>query len=406
MSDEESGPSTLKSIFKTLRNRTVPSGTPVSSTSGTIKKRKLSCSEFEKETETPDIKMAQDHDRLNLRDLMMMIKPFDGTRKGYQEFVINCEHVLELAEKYSVDPSSLIKQIIQIVSKCGCEFARAHSLTTWKDVKKICDDNFLKRVDESQILYRLTNIKQKSDNVFKYYTQFANLIKEYSDLMFEKYRDPKEMERLDFSINQINKIATSSFINGLDMEIKRAIVLVEPTSLKEAYELARRYEDRMMNRYEDDGDTSVHKTLEKILKIVDDPNPHFAKPRVNRTEVFVCQICSGQHSAKDCRQRNSRPRVICQICNKSSHSARECYSLPQNNGNFNHQRQQFNGPAQNQNYNNGNRFNSNNNRNFNYQGRNNNNNRGNFRNDQQQNYNSNNNHDQRNNYGQQPFRKN
>lgn len=297
-------------------------------------------------TTTPTTSRMTNHgsSRLKLSNLMQMIHPLKPKRMGYELFSENCERVLALADANGVNKDALISQIINYISESGCDFTVNHTLTTWQEIKKICDENFLKRKSEPQILLKMTSLKQGKLNVFKYYNEFARLLKQYGDLKVIEYSSPEEEEHLEMAMAQINKIAMGAFINGLEPDIKKSLVHAEPKSLKEAYDLAKKYEDKMIDDDDDDED-DVQKTLQKILKLVDEPKFH--KPQINMTEVVVCQLCAGNHSAKSCPTDSMKPSVVCQICNKTNHSAQNCFQRGQNNVN-----RSFRG--------NGNRFNNNN----------------------------------------------
>lgn len=298
-------------------------------------------------------KMADAKGKLKLSNLMSMITPLKPKTKGYELFSANCERVLKLADANGVDKEALISQIINYIGESGCDFTVSHELKTWAEIKKICDENFFKRLSEPQILLKLTSLKQGKDHVFKYYNKFARLIKQYGDVVKEQYEQPEQWENLELAISQINKIAMGAFVSGLETDIKKSLVHEEPKTLKEAYDLARKYEDRMIDYDEDDEDETVQKTLQKILKIVDEPK--FSKPQINRTEAVVCQLCNGDHSAKNCpsESRGTKPSVVCQICDKPNHTAQRCFQRNQSNFRNRPSNYRNNGPnSNNRNYNN------------------------------------------------------
>lgn len=69
---------------------------------------------------------------------------------------------------------------------------------------------------EGDILHKMTELKQGSKNVFDYYGEFADLIREYGVLS-------KEMESSNplyaLSLDKINKLAAKAFEKGLTSEI-------------------------------------------------------------------------------------------------------------------------------------------------------------------------------------------
>lgn len=118
--------------------------------------------------------------------------------------------------------------------------------------------------------------------------------------------------------------ATKSFRKGLKDEIRRAIVFQTANTLKEAYDLARKFEnDERSRAVEDD---NIVETIKDLLKVKDSS---FSNPRVRVADTVICQLCSENHSAKDCWKNPGN--VVCQLCERRGHTAVNCFRNNTNN---------------------------------------------------------------------------
>ena len=94
-----------------------------------------------------------------------------------------------------------------------------------------------------------------------------------------------------------------SFQNGLNPEINRALLYQDPQSLKEVYELARKFETNEKLKVDND-DAKLARTLKDLLKLADNPS-NFNSPKIKKTNVIQCQLCGKNHSAVDCYRNKS-----------------------------------------------------------------------------------------------------
>lgn len=133
---------------------------------------------------------------LQFRDLITMIKPYDGSRENYKFFVSDCERVFGLATENNIDHKLVLNYIVSIVGSLGCDFVVCHSLATWEELKKICDQQFKSKMDEATILYKMTTLTQGTLSVFPFYSKFASLIHEYDALMKIEYAGNPSMHKL------------------------------------------------------------------------------------------------------------------------------------------------------------------------------------------------------------------
>lgn len=142
------------------------------------------------------------------------------------------------------------------------------------------------------------------------------------------------------SIDKINKIAAKAFEKGLNDDIRKSLVFQNPNSLKEVYDLAKKFEEKEKCKPKDD--EKVTQRLLELLKIAEDPNTskNFTNPHVNRTETVECQLCGGGHLARQCAKNPSN--VVCQLCDQQGHSADKCRrSGNMQRGGYNNNRGRF-----------------------------------------------------------------
>lgn len=267
-----------------------------------------------------DSKMEGQVKDLQYRDLLTYINPFDGSKKKYKYFVAECERALKRAGNNSQLKEYLLDVIVTRVSGLGCSFANTHSLNSWQQIKDILDSKFGDNLSEADILHKLTSVKQGNRSVFDFYEEVTDLIAEYEDVIS---RDNKPDDvNYKSAMSRVKLIAMKSFQNGLNPEINRALLYQDPQSLKEVYELARKFETNEKLKVDND-DAKLARTLKDLLKLADNPS-NFNSPKIKKTNVIQCQLCGKNHSAVDCYRNKSN--VVCQLCNRKGHTAIECRS--------------------------------------------------------------------------------
>lgn len=265
-------------------------------------------------------------------DLKSFINTFDGTPSRYPFFVAECERALSHAKNFPAIQLLLIDYIITQVSSLGCNFVNTHQITTWNDIKYICDQKFTEKLTQGDILVKITELKQGSLNVFDYYGKFAELIKKYQEILATEMEvaDPKYA----LAIDHVNKIAVKAFEKGLNDHIRRSLVFQNPSTLKEIYDLAQKFEDKEKCVSNND-DKLITQKLMSLLKVAEESgvNPGFKNPQINHTIRVQCQICgNSNHTAMDCSRNMQVNHIVsnCQICGNANHSARDCPRNPQN----------------------------------------------------------------------------
>lgn len=252
-------------------------------------------------------------------DLKCFINPFDGSPGKYKTFIAECERALARAKGYKDVEDLLLDYIMTQVSALGCKFVNSHELTSWSKVKEICDSKFSVKLTEGKILHKMTDIKQGKLNVFDYYGEFAELIKDYAKVLADEMdiKDPLYI----LSMDRINKVAAQAFESGLREDIRKSLIFQEHNSLKEVYDLAKKFEDKEINRPK--SESNIVDQLKDILKVADEAGTSkFKNPQVNHMQRFNCQICDGNHTAIDC-PRNIQ-NIVCQLCGTKGHSAPSC----------------------------------------------------------------------------------
>lgn len=304
---------------------------------------------------------------MQYRDIVALINPYNGSRENYQAFIYDCERALEEAGNDIILYRRILKYIISKVSALGCSFINTHSLSDWEEIKEICDHKFSEEKTEADVLHRITSFRQGNLNVFDFYSKFSEFIMDYSVVIQKEHH--KESDSYRLSMERINQISMKSFMNGLNDDIRKSILYQNPENLREAYKLARKYEDNERNR--PNSDTQLAKTLKDLLKLAEDPgnSQSFTNPQVKRTEGVECQLCGGGHTAKQCN--NNPNNIVCQLCNQNGHSATNCQKGI--NGGFSNNRRGGNFSNYNRQLNNNNGYQQNrphnNNYNSNYRGR-------------------------------------
>lgn len=266
-------------------------------------------------------------------DLKSFINSFDGSPKRYPFFVAECERALSHAANHPEIQLLLIDYIKTQVSSLGCNFVNTHQLTNWKDIKVICDQKFTEKLSQSDILVKLTELKQDSLKVFDYYGLFADLIQKYQEILALEI--PVSDPRYALAIEHINNIAMKAFEKGLNDHIRRSLVFQTPASLKEIYNLAQKFEEKEKGVVKNDENLITQKLM-TLLKIAEDSanNSGFKNPQINYTTQVKCQICDDiNHSAIDCPRNVQVNHTVgnnCQICGNFNHTARDCPKNPQN----------------------------------------------------------------------------
>lgn len=264
--------------------------------------------------------------KLEFRDYIQMIRPFDGTRKSYKYFISDCERVLSLVDSRMAE--HLLHYIVSLVSALKLDFVLVHSKGTWSDLKSVLDEHFKNKLEPSEIIHELTEIKRGSESIFDYYNRFTVLLADYREAIRQQYSDPVVLAHV---ISNAEDMALHSFVKGLNSELKSIVLIKAPSSLQEAYKISRQFEDKLKLKPETEAD-KLADTL-KLLLSANNKTNNFVQPSIRRTEV-VCQFCNlTGHSADKCyrnKPSSSKKSVVCQLCNKSGHTAPKCYSNPSN----------------------------------------------------------------------------
>lgn len=136
------------------------------------------------------------------------------------------------------------------------------------------------------------------------------------------------------AVDHVNKIAVKAFEKGLNDHIRRSLVFQSPSTLKEIYELAQKFEDKE-KCVSNNEDKLITQKLMSLLKMNKEPgHSGFKNPQINHTVHVLCQICgNSNHTAIDCPrnlQVNHTVSNNCQICGIANHTARECPRNSQN----------------------------------------------------------------------------
>lgn len=330
--------------------------------------------------EDKEIKPVKSAASIKAGDLTKNINDFNGTQEKYDLFVSECERAIERCYGDKAIEQYVVDNIVSRLNRVSIEFSKYMKVDTWKQVKEICDHLFKDDKPEGQIIKEIVSLEQGNKSVFNYYGEFARLIKEYADIVCEKYDADDPL--LKFSMDKTNEFAVVAFEAGLNSKIREALAHKESKTMKDIYERARKHEALLKDIKKREG-AGLAAEMKELIKLAKVSENRFQNPQVNRTEELVeCQLCKGGHSAKQCPLNQNN--VICQLCDGSGHTAADCRSagnFKSNNGqrqgatpkysnqggNFN--RGNFNGNNYNQgnNFNRGNNFNQGNQGNFNNQ---------------------------------------
>lgn len=218
---------------------------------------------------------------MQYRDIITLINPFDGEKKNYKGFIADCEVAIARAGRDPKLVGCVLDYIISRCSRVGCTFARNFKYHSWDDVKALLEAHYSKKLTEADVVLSITSLKQESKTVFNYYGEFAELLKDYNKVLAA---DPDNDDlKCDLKIESLNKVALQAFEKGLRPDIRRSLVFQKPRSLKEAYELARTYEDK--NEGGDAEDDLLSKLKGLILDKSEDKD--FRKPTIKRMEAVV-----------------------------------------------------------------------------------------------------------------------
>lgn len=274
-----------------------------------------------------DSKMSS---KLEFRDLITMIRPFDGTRTAYKYFVQDCERVLALADGRTQE--LLLHYIISTLSSLKLDCVLVHCKGTWNDLKMVLNEHFGSKLNASDILHDLMRVRRGKETLFEYYNKFTVLLSDYRDSIDSQYQEDGIAKAA--IVRHAEKIALDSFIKGLNVELRASVLIKEPQTLQDSYKLARHLEDKLTDRADLDVDRLAD-TIKLLLKDKEQSSS-FEKPIIRQVEVVICQICSKEgHGARNCSLTQSRRLnndVVCQLCGKTGHSAGHCYSLKNNGG--------------------------------------------------------------------------
>lgn len=282
---------------------------------------------------------------LRAGDITKNINDFDGDKEKYKLFISECERAIQRCGDNAILKQNVLDNIISRLSKIGCKFTYTIKLTSWKEVKEICDHQFYVEKTEGDLFHDITSLKQNDLRVFDYYGKFADMIKEYGDIVAKEYtaNDPL----IKFSMDKINQLATIAFEKGLKAKIREGLANQKFTKLKDIYEKAKKYET-MLDEIEAREKSSLSDELKELLKLakVSEPNNRFRNPQVNRSEVLECQLCRSNHTAKECHLNPIN--VVCQLCDRTGHTATNCRpadnyrGYQQHNRGYNNQGARFN----------------------------------------------------------------
>ena len=161
-----------------------------------------------------------------------------------------------------------------------------------------------------------------------------------------------DIERRCRRLEKTDKEMTTAFIRGLLSSLRVFVIQRDPKCFKDAVQSARLAQESLVGipNVETGASNSVLNKLSAQEKAINELKDVISTlqvsnvPRVNRTEQrnLVCQLCSKPgHSAKDCRKFNVKPKsfpvqgrsksdIVCYNCGNKGHIARECESRNNN----------------------------------------------------------------------------
>lgn len=228
----------VSGVFRNTRaSKTLDSSTDIS-VEDKVETTVIANPEKVKKVPANSIKMSKS--KFDFRDLIQMIRPFDGTKASYKHFVQDVERTLNLADAKTAE--LLLHYVISIISSLRLDFVLVHSKGSWKDLKLVLDEHFGKKLNSSDIINEITQIKRGTETLFEYYNKFTILLSEYSESILNQYADPVVTMHI---YKHAEKIALDSFIKGLNVELKATVLVKDPQNLQDAYKLSRHFEEKL-----------------------------------------------------------------------------------------------------------------------------------------------------------------
>lgn len=256
------------------------------------------------------------HNRLQFKDVIAFIKPFDGTKEKYKFFIHGCDMAIATAEKHEIPISCILNYITVKLGELECEFVLSHNFSNWYDLKKMCDRHFgVKELQLINLVRDLCNIKQGNLSVFKYYSEVKMIVFNYNTILKNQYRTDDSLYKAGLIL--IDSLALQAFENGLREDIRKAVILQNPKTLLDIYQLAQVFEDKESNLINIiDADNLVMSNSNLV-----DSTPSIKNPEVGYQEnIESCQICHKTgHFANICYFRNSNDNCNNFVENNKNH---------------------------------------------------------------------------------------
>lgn len=271
---------------------------------------------------------------MNIKDVACIVPMFDGDSSQLRHFIECCQEALDMMPVYEGRERTLVRMLRGRLEGEARKTIYGTKFDSLKDFIGHLKMIFGTRDDEFELEGLLAKMYQKEEESV---IHFANRVREITRRLLEVHAQEQGEDQVDHQFKTVtDKRAARCFIKGLNKEI--SIRMVQKNTLREAVEAALDFEKEHEEQSILRGEKGREADTFKIMMI-----------REGLRKEIVCQICDKpNHSARDCHEfykrekyrdnqghwstfnksynaQNNRQRLLtCFYCDQPGHIVREC----------------------------------------------------------------------------------
>lgn len=272
-------------------------------------------------------------DKITLSVLTKFIKPFNGSRETLPAFLTNCENAISLAT--TEQQNFLCKYIISQLEGKAQLACCLKQFSSWSEIKLFLKTTFGEKKHSSHLLVDLQNCKQlSSEDVMQFSLRVEScLTRLQSDIHYSCSNDKELLGR----IAAMEDLALNTFLLGLNSSFSHIVRCRNPTTLSEAITHAVE-EEKLYNLTKLSAkSTKICTTCNKSGHTASDCYKN-KKTNFSRSFQHINALNNGQSpsNTQNNYSSNFTSHKSCAYCKKYGHLISECRKLKAKNSHNSH----------------------------------------------------------------------
>lgn len=251
------------------------------------------------------------------RDLITLIKSYDGSKENLEYFVSDCERCFKSCKGKVAE--LVLNYIKSELNALRMKFVNVLDINSWSELKKWLYEYFGIPQDANKLLNELTKMQNNSNSIFNFYIECLSKFNEYSMALREQYCN--DAVTVGHLICGASKRLLDTFTSGLDDHLKYPVRAQNFKTIEEAYEFVK--------------ELSKFDTDQSVRGVDPIKNVKMIKNSVEFESKFVeiqavCQMIENVKNSDEVNPNiNPNNDVVttqrqCQICKRFGHISSSC----------------------------------------------------------------------------------